>query len=441
LFKIAPGSETPTTTQTQTETTHVATISTSSTSETSSSSTTVTSGKTGKPCKDINLGNGDVGEKVCKNNILYTCGGDKWSKESDCKNGCAPDGKSCNVCGNPPGQIGDSYCGSHPIFQKLYEFHCSQIGWSTPIECLFGCTADGKNCATCKPGSPNGWFTCKKCNSQGSGWDVLPEGTSCTTNSVSGSCDKYGQCVPTDKSKCTSYTYPEGVSVHHEGYEGQYDCFLAYASSSVGGGWWYNLVKCENSVWKIVKSCWVWQCDSEHHTCERTDADYKSENCLRKASPTKSCINDNAANKVYSLTARYACNFGQGEDTNCLVGQCVMRVVDRTICPYGCSNGECNPSPQPVSTTGSIRGQVTDATTGTPISFITVVATMSTGTGRSGVSTTQSGGWYEIDNLEQGSYQVSATDNNMVGGYQSSSQIVQVVKGQTITVNFALYKK
>jgi len=371
---------------------------------------------------------------------LFRCSG-SWIKERDCE--CSPDGKSCYDCSNPKGRIGDTYCSGS------LRYTCYSGGWKSLItcnnpsicipkedKCDLGCDSSGKTCAVCKPGIQNGWYTCKICNEQGSGWTTLAEGSPCTANGMNGKCDKNGNCVTGGNSKCTTYTYPEGLTVPLEGYEGEYMCRLASASSSLIGGWWYNLLTCQNGNWRTVKSCWVWQCDAEHKSCGDSNSNYKFEDCTKKPNKKACVISGKESDKYSSQTTGFRCKFGQGEDANCLVGNCEQKVISSIPCLYGCTNGECNPAPQPPPK-ASIEGQVTDANNGLPVQFAYVDATTQKGpfTARY-VANVNSQGYYHISNLDPGIYTVTAGST-----FYKESSIVLTLNSGTTTFNFALFKK
>lgn len=85
-------------------------------------------------------------------------------------------------------------------------------------------------------------------------------------------------------------------------------------------------------------------------------------------------------------------------------------------------------SPGPPNGSGSITGQVVDATDGSPIQGATVTAD----SGQS--DTTDASGHYTLTNVPAGGHNVTA----MAGGYVSSTQGTTVPSGGTAVLNFAL---
>jgi hypothetical protein len=87
------------------------------------------------------------------------------------------------------------------------------------------------------------------------------------------------------------------------------------------------------------------------------------------------------------------------------------------------------PSCGGTTTTGTLQGTVTDASNGNPISGAMVDA------GAGGSATTDSNGFYQIDNIPAGTYDVTASAN----GYNSSTATgVVITAGSTTTQDFAL---
>ncbi len=89
----------------------------------------------------------------------------------------------------------------------------------------------------------------------------------------------------------------------------------------------------------------------------------------------------------------------------------------------------CNVALQPVPTTGTISGTVTEEGTGTPISGASVSTQPSTTT-----VTTDGQGNYTISDVDPGSYTVTAS----ASGYIADSANVTVTAGDTSTANLAL---
>ena len=84
--------------------------------------------------------------------------------------------------------------------------------------------------------------------------------------------------------------------------------------------------------------------------------------------------------------------------------------------------------PEPTGGTGTIKGTVTDASSGAKLGGVFVV------TDTSESDTTNNGGKYTINNVPEGSRTVTAS----LTGYVTQQQPATVTAGQTTTVNFAL---
>jgi peptide/nickel transport system substrate-binding protein len=103
----------------------------------------------------------------------------------------------------------------------------------------------------------------------------------------------------------------------------------------------------------------------------------------------------------------------------------IAAVVGVSAYYIGTTSGK--PSTQPQTTTGSIQGTITDATTGLPIPSATVTVG-----GFSAV--TDSSGHFLISNVTAGSYQISVS----AAGYKTGSQSITVTSGQSVSFTLSL---
>jgi len=100
-----------------------------------------------------------------------------------------------------------------------------------------------------------------------------------------------------------------------------------------------------------------------------------------------------------------------------------------TVTAEGTSTVDIALDPEPVGGgTGTIKGTVTDASTGAKIGGVLMTAD----TGES--ATTNRGGKYTIRNVPEGERTVTASKD----GYDPQDQPVTVAAGQTTTINFAM---